>query len=154
MKKYYILLFTLISFNLISQVEKNIFNYKGKEILLSQKMIEHYSEEFILNLKHKNVELLLYLNFNSTNAFEVVSVGAKLPYLDLKLKDFTKIKKSLTMDFNPDDINSFNILSYEIVLKDKSQFINVGNAEYAIKVLSEKELIEKFNKYKANLLSK
>lgn len=154
MKKYTIILLTVISFSFISKGDKDMFQYNGNTIFLSEKMIEHYSEEFILNLKHKNLELLLYLNFYSTNAFEVVNVGGKLPFLDLKLKDFNKIEKSLAKDFDPDDINSFNILAYEIVLKDKNQFINVGNLEFAIKVLSKKDLIEKFNKYKASLLLK
>ena len=151
MKKYYILLFTLISFNLISQVENNVFNYKGKEISLSQNVTEHYSEEFVLNLKQKDIELLLYLNYFSINAFKVVSVGDKLPFLDLKLKDFQKYEKSLAKDFKPDDINSFNLLAYEIRIKDKSQFINVGNSEFAIKIISKKEFIESFNDYKSNL---
>lgn len=154
MKKYTIILLAVISFSFISKEEKDMFQYNGNTVFLSEKMIEHYSEEFILNLKHKNVELLLYLNFYSTNAFEVVNVGEKLPFLDLKLKDFNKIEKSLCKDFDPRDIQSFNILAYDIVLLDKQQFINVGNLEFAIKVLSKKDLIEKFNKYKASLLLK
>ena len=72
MKKYTIILLTVISFSFISKGDKDMFQYNGNTIFLSEKMIEHYSEEFILNLKHKNLELLLYLNFYSTNAFEVV----------------------------------------------------------------------------------
>lgn len=150
MKKLLTILFIVFTINAYSQSKS--FNYQNKNIDLSQKITEHFDNDQINRLKENNENLLLYLNYFSTNSYQIEDLGIKnQEYKFTHLSNLKKKKKSKAKDYIKGDLDSFNILAYVIELKEEQQVFVDDNSSKAIIVMPKKEFFKKFNSYKESL---
>lgn len=131
--------------------DKN-FEYQGKTIELEDKMIEHFDLEYINFLKENNPDLLLYLNFFSTQSYRIEDIGIKKQENQFpSISSLTKKSKSNANNYISGNSDSFNILAYEVNLRDELQVFVETNSSKAIIVLPKKVFMEKYNEYRTTL---
>lgn len=139
-----------ISTTAFSQSEN--FSYQGTTIEINQKMLDHYGQDYIQNLKSKNPDLLLYLNFYSTHAYKVEHLGEKLNASNIPSFNLKKLDRSNASDYDPLHPEQFNVLAYSPTLKENQQVFKTGNGDQGIVLLSKKSFLKAFNEYKSSFL--
>lgn len=124
------------------------FNYLGKEIILDHKLVEHYSSEYIEDYKKINPEILIYQNYFVLNSFKVVDLSEKAKHESfIKISQIEKIPSKLSqLDYSV-NIESFNILNFDIQLKENQQIIDMEHDNKFLIIDSKAEFLKKFNEY-------
>lgn len=157
MKKNTFRLLFLLSFivfitnHLKAQTEN--FSYHGKTVVLNEKIINHFGNDYTQQLKDNNPDLLFYLNYFVENAYSIEDVNIKINDSEVKdLSNVAKSSKSMAPQFNPANHNSFNILAYEIQLIENQQVFKIGAGTEAIIVKSKEMFLDKFNTYRDSFL--
>lgn len=129
------------------------FSYHGKTVVLNEKIISHFGNDYTQQLKDNNIDLLFYLNYFVENAYSIEDVNIKINDSEVKdLSNVAKSSKSMSPQFNPANHNSFNILAYEIQLKEHQQVFKTGVGMEAIIVKSKKVFLDKYNTYRDSFL--
>ncbi|MCB9334796.1 MAG: hypothetical protein H6586_01490 [Flavobacteriales bacterium] len=147
-----ILFILLISLTTKGFSQDKNFVYQGKTIELEDKMIEHFDAEYIGFLKENNIDLLLYLNFFSTQSYRIEDIGVKKQVNQFpSIFSLKKKSKSNANNYILGNSDSFNILAYEVNLKDEQQVFVESNSSKALIVLPKKVFMEKYNDYKNSL---
>lgn len=137
---------------LFSQADS--FTYNGNSIIISEKITQHFSPNYITMLKTNSPNHLLYLNYLVQNSFTIEDVGQKANNATFQnISNLTKSQKSLAPNFNITNPSSFNILAYEAMPTNETQVYLIGTSNQAIIISSKKIFIKSFNQYKANLLN-
>ncbi len=147
-------LFFLVFFlGTTSFAQSEDFDFHGTSILINKKVVEHLGEEYVTFLKSNNPDLLLYLNYFSSNAYLITDIGEKSKESEIKnISSQKKLEKSNAVDFNSSNLESFNILAYGIQLTDQQQVFLTGNGSNAFVILSKETFWKKYNAYKKSLL--
>lgn len=107
-----------------------------------------YSEEFLNEISINNPNELKFLNWSLDNSFTIIEMGVEkcenLPYL--RYMDVET--KTIGGDVESIDVENFNIYLYSFERKhDKASTYRIGSEGYAIVFLSEKKVVENYNKY-------
>jgi hypothetical protein len=145
------LLFLTLASPLFGQ--KDSFTYEGKIIFISNKLIEHYSQEDLQNMKKNSKIDLLYQNYLVENSFIIKDfTGKNIKTLYPNLNTLEKLKGSLAPSFDKENLKSFNILAYALYPKQESQIYFTGKDNLAIVIFSKANFSKKFKQYKADLL--
>lgn len=157
MKKHTFRLLFLLSFivfitnHIKAQTES--FSYHGKTVVLNEKIINHFGNDYTQQLKDNNLDLLLYLNYFVENAYSIEDINIKINDSEVKdLSNVAKSSKSMAPQFNPANHNSFNILAFEIQLTENQQVFKTGVGTEAIIVKSKKMFLDKYNTYRDSFL--
>ena len=136
-----------LSNNLVAQTES--FSYHGKTVVLNEKIVNHYGNDYTQQLKDNNLDLLFYFNYFVENAYSIEDISMKINDSEVKdISNVVKSTKSMAPQFNPINHNSFNILAYEIQLLENQQVFKTGVGSNAIIVISKKAFLEKYNTYR------
>jgi hypothetical protein len=139
------------SFSVCSQT--NSFIYNKETIPLNSKIVEHYSNEFIQNLKENNVDLLLYLNYYVEFSYELKDISLKSKENSYKkVSDLIRLEKSLAPEYVKTNFNSFNILAYDLSLQNSQQVILAESGSYAFIIKSKEKFMIQFNEFRSQLL--
>ena len=142
----------VLSSSLFGQTEK--FNYNGHNISINDKLYNHYGSNYILWLKTNNPDNLLYLNYYIENGYSIIDIDGKANDNSIaNISSLSYIEKSLAAPFNPNEIESFNILAFNILPTDNQQVYKIFNSTLAVIVLPKNKLIENFNIYRNSLLN-
>lgn len=150
MKNILLILMTFLAIKGFSQDKS--FEYEGKTIELEDKMVEHFDVEYINFLRENNPDLLLYLNFFSTQSYRIEDIGIKKQENQFpSISSLTKKSKSNANNYISGNSDSFNILAYEVNLRDEQQVFVENNSSKAIIVLPKKVFMEKYNEYRTTL---
>jgi hypothetical protein len=164
MKLFFVFFVILMSsIQVFSQLSENepdylsgeTFEFHGNTIHLDQKMINYFGLTRINELKNSNEDYILYMNFYVQNAYEIKDIGIKSnEYQENDISKITKNVQANLIEFDPSNPSSFNILAYDIIVKDDIQVILTNHDNEAIIVSSKKKFLEKYNLYRDQLLKK
>ncbi|MCE2743456.1 MAG: hypothetical protein LW701_07805 [Fluviicola sp.] len=143
-----------IALPLICFGQINSINYFGKEIIIDNRVKEHYSIEYFNDLKVGSPELLVYQNYFVQHAFKIVDLSEKAKEENyIKLSQIPKIvAENYSLDYSG-MIEKFNILNFEIVLKDTVQVIDLEYDNKFIIIKTKEDFLNSFNDYKAKQLN-
>jgi hypothetical protein len=131
------------------------FVYNDQNIILNDKLVENFGFRKLNEIKQIDIDRLLYLNHFVEFSYSIRDIGIKA--LDLNYSNFSschKKPKSLALDFVPSNHSSFNILAYDILLRENQQVIITNNESEAIIVLCKKDYLAMYNNYRNHLLNK
>ena len=152
MKHFIIVILIIIP--LISIGQANVVKYLGKDVILDNRVIEHYSPEYFNKLKLSSPELLIYQNYLVLNAFKIVDLTDKAKEENYnKISQIPKIESknnSLNYSYN---IENFNILNFDIQLKNEKQVIDLENNNTFIIIETKEDFLKSFNDYKTKQLN-
>jgi len=144
----------LIILPLISIGQANVVKYLGKDVILDNRVIEHYSPEYFNKLKLSSPELLIYQNYLVLNAFKIVDLRDKAKDENYtKLSQINKIEsKDFLLNYDP-NVENFNILNFEIQLKSEKQVIDLEYNNKFIIIETKEDFLKSFNDYKIKQLN-
>lgn len=145
----YNLLFLLLFLSSISFGQERSFKYHSKEIQFSKEFLVFYDDAYVSQMSISNPELLIYLNYYSTNVYLLVDMKEKATSGDFPNIETLK-KTDLRETVLLSNLNGFNIFLYDIQLKDHRQYFIVENTNFALCIKSKEEFMNEFNQYKLN----
>jgi hypothetical protein len=144
----------LIILPLISIGQANVVKYLGKDVILDNRVIEHYSSEYFNKLKLSSPELLIYQNYLVLNAFKIVDLTDKAKEENYnKISQIPKIESKNNLLNYSYNIENFNILNFDIQLKNENQVIDLENNNTFIIIETKEDFLKSFNDYKTKQLN-
>ena len=108
-----------------------------------------YSDDALLDMQQNRPDDLEYFTWFLDNAYVIKEVGFSGTENLPKLRYFDKETKQAGAEVTDFDEENFNIMEYDIeVYVNESRAYLIGNTGKALVLLSNRDLTEKYNKYR------
>jgi hypothetical protein len=148
-KKFrFTLLLIIIIFGQYSFAQNHKLIFNNKEILLDDRLVNHFDFGYLEKLKSESPNLLVYLNFYVKNSYKIIDAGEKAKKDNYKLlSEYSLTSKNTQEIQRSNNLDNFNILSYEVNLLDSQQVISLEQNNLVLIIDSKQEFLEKYNKY-------
>lgn len=143
----YNLSFLLLFLSSISFGQEKSFKYNSKEIQFSKEFLFFYDDAYVSQMNNSNPELLIYLNYYSTNVYLFIDMKEKSTSGDFPNIETLK-KTEFRENVSSTNLNGFNIFLYDIQLKEQRQYFILDNTNLALCIKSKEEFMNEFNQYK------
>lgn len=141
--------FILTPFFSFSQENKYKINYKGNDISISEKVVQHFGSERVSKSVAEGKEDMIYWDFYVKNAYNVVGVSNEKANEAFQINTF---KYSNKFNSKPASVTkeNFNILDFEIKQGGNSYGVLLDDNTMIV-VKSKEQFNKEFNKYITSL---
>ena len=134
----FILMFFILLLVVVSVKSQTV---KERNVAPDKRISEAFGEQFVLELKSDNQEMIMYYNFYLDNAYYITE-------LPVDKSDF--LNSLVSLNINPlSTKDKINILMLDMKLNfEKETYYRIENSQKVMVFYSGKDLTEKYNEYK------